>query len=157
MTERITAAAFKARKPKAPRVDREGPIHKTILRHLRREYPSALIHHSPNQTDVSGKLIARAIAKQKAMGMVVGFPDLIMVWRGRFWAFEVKAEGGRTEQSQKDVGAFIEANGGKWAVVRSVADVDDSIAEWMQAGVVSVPIVGQVIGGRVVKSKAKGP
>ena len=108
----------------------EGPIHSAILAYLRRQYPKAVIHHSPNQTDVKGALIARAIAKQKMMGMLVGFPDLMMLHEGRFYSFEVKAEGGYASPAQKAVGEAIVASGGYWAVVRSIDDVEEKMETW---------------------------
>ena len=108
----------------------EGPIHAAILAYLRRQYPRAVIHHSPNETDVRGPTIARAIAKQKMMGMLVGFPDLMMLHEGRFYAFEVKAEGGRVSDAQKAVGEAIIASGGHWAVVRSIDDVKEKMEQW---------------------------
>jgi len=108
----------------------EGPIHAAILAYLRRQYHGAVIHHSPNQTDVSGKLIARTIAKQKMMGMVVGFPDLMMLHKGRFYSFEVKAEGGYASPAQKAVGEAIIASGGYWVVVRSIDEVKEKMEEW---------------------------
>jgi hypothetical protein len=108
----------------------EGPIHAAILAYLRRQYPKAVIHHSPNETDVRGPTIARAIAKQKMLGMLTGFPDLMMLHEGRFYAFEVKAEGGRVSEAQKAVGEAIIASGGHWAVVRSIDDVREKMEEW---------------------------
>lgn len=130
------------------RVDREGPIHRAILTYLRTQYPDALIHHSPNETDLRGKDVARAIAKQKGLGMAVGFPDLLMVWRGYMWGFEVKAEGNYASTKQKDVGVLLENNGAKWAVVRSIDDVRECIAEWTKRGpiqVIEVPVAGRVL------------
>lgn len=108
----------------------EGPIHASILAYLRRQYPRAVIHHSPGETDVSGPLIARAISKQKKMGMLVGFPDLLMLHEGRFYSFEVKAEGRRTSPAQKAVGGAIIAAGGFWGVVRSIDDVKELMEDW---------------------------
>ena len=108
----------------------EGPIHAAILAYLRRQYPSAVIHHSASEVDVKGPLIARAISKQKKMGMLVGFPDLLMLHEGRFYSFEVKAEGGRTSPAQRAVGEAIIAAGGFWGVVRSIDDVKELMGEW---------------------------
>jgi hypothetical protein len=116
-------------------VDREGPIHRSILAYLRREYPAALIHHSRNEMNLKASPKSKAIAqsKAKAMGMLTGFPDLMMLNNGSFWAFEVKAKGNYASDKQKAVGALIEANGGKWAVVRSIDDVKGCISEWNDA------------------------
>jgi len=108
----------------------EGPIHQAILGYLRLQYPQAVVHHSANQTDVRGQAIARAIAKQKLMGMVVGFPDLMMLHEGHFYGFEIKAEGGYASPAQRAVGAAIIVAGGYWAVVRSIDDVKEKLGEW---------------------------
>lgn len=114
----------------AKRAQPERLIHLAVLDYLRLALPGALIHHSPAEVGITGPEIARAIAKAKHMGMVVGYPDLTAFWRGQFWAFECKAEGGRPSDAQTAVGAVIEANGGRWAVVRSVDDVAEAIREW---------------------------
>ena len=109
--------------------DREGPIHRSILNYLRLQYPRAVIHHSPNEGVRGGRRGAWDGVRKKAMGQLAGFPDIIMLHDGAFYAFEVKAERGYPTQAQKDVGAQIEANGGVWAVVRSIDDVAEVIEE----------------------------
>jgi hypothetical protein len=54
----------------------------------------------------------------------------MMLREGRFYAFEVKAEGGRVSDAQKAVGEAIIASGGHWAVVRSIDDVREKMEEW---------------------------
>lgn len=136
MTARIPASELraimeKALKPK--RVDREGPIHDACLRFLQLSLPGAAIHHSANELDLGGDRRAKAIAQAKAKkkGMRPGWPDIEVLWRGQFWTFEVKAEDGRVSTDQERCGADIIANGGRWAVVRSVDDVRRYVALWM--------------------------
>jgi hypothetical protein len=62
--------------------------------------------------------------------MAIGFPDLLVIWRGRCMGFEVKAEGGTTSPAQKAMGALMQANGAHWAVVRSIDDVREYLAQW---------------------------
>jgi hypothetical protein len=116
----------------APRIDREGPIHKAILEYLRRALPGAMIHHSANELDIGGDRRAKAIAqgKAKAKGMMPGFPDLIILWCGRFLAIEVKADGNYPDPQQRDVGALIEKNGGTWAWARSVTEAEKIVKAW---------------------------
>lgn len=109
-------------------VDREGPIHRAILEYLMARYPGAAIHASPNSNTMKGKDVARLIAKQKYMGMRPGWPDIEMIHYGRFYAFEVKAEGGRQQDNQKDVERDINAAGGHYFVVRSIDDVKEAMA-----------------------------
>jgi hypothetical protein len=110
--------------------DVEGPIHRSVLAFLRVTLPGAVIHHSPNEIGVQGKDIARAIAKAKHNGMLVGFPDILVIWRGQVWTFEVKARGRGLTDEQASVGESIIAQGGKWAVVRSIEDVAICVAAW---------------------------
>jgi len=149
MTERITAADFNAAqaKQRKPRVDREGPIHLACLHCLQWKLPGAAIHHSANELDLGGDPKAKAIAqgKAKARGMRPGWPDIEVIWRGHFWTFEVKSETGRVSPEQRDCGADIIANGGRWAVVRSVDDVKRCIAAWQADGaIVDAPFAGIV-------------
>ena len=65
-----------------------------------------------------------------SLGMLPGWPDLIVLWRGQFWSFEVKAPGNYPTLKQKQVGEAIEAQGGRWAVVRSVDDAEACVTEW---------------------------
>lgn len=52
-----------------------------------------------------------------------GIPDIICCYNGRFIAFEVKTEKGKTTELQKSVIRKINAACGLAAVVRSVEDV----------------------------------
>ena len=127
--------------------DREGPIHRSILQYLRLQYPGALIFHPaneiaskmPNATKLQ-KMLAQKRAKD--MGMLPGVGDLIMLHRGAFYMFEVKAPGNYQQQNQREVQAIVEANGGRYFVVRSIDDVRAAMSG--ASGVVSVPMRGEI-------------
>lgn len=146
MTKRMTVAQFKARKPAAKRRDLEGPIHMQCLNHLRMSLPGAVIHHSANELDLHGDKRAKAIAqnKAKAKGMLPGFPDLLVIWNGHVWAFEVKAPGNGPTKEQAAVGEAIIANGGKWAVVYSYDELAALVREWAHEAGPSVELRGVV-------------
>ena len=108
----------------------ELPIHRSILHYLKLSLPGALIQHSAQNLGVKGEGIARAVALAKSMGMLPGFPDLLVIHNGRVMGFEVKAEGGTASDAQNAVGALFIANGAHWAVVRSIDDVRDYLREW---------------------------
>jgi len=112
-------------------VDREGPIHRSILAYLHAILPGALIHSSPNSFgDMTGPGIARQVAKARNMGMRPGWPDIEVFWQGRGLFFEVKAEGGKLQDHQKALGQALIAQGMKWAVVRSIDDVREWLTAW---------------------------
>lgn len=113
------------------RVDKEGPIHRSILNHLRARFPGAVVVHAANEVPLAGKNVARAIAKAKWNGMLPGFPDLaVFLPQGECVLFEVKAPGGAIQPSQKSILKQLSELGFRNAVVRSVADVDACITEW---------------------------
>ena len=93
MTTRMKAAQLVGTlgNRKRKRVNREGPLHKAILAHLRAVMPAgAVIHHSPNSIGLSGDRIMRQLAHDRSMGTVKGFPDLMCILPGpRVWMFEV--------------------------------------------------------------------
>lgn len=116
----------------AKRIDREGPIHRSILAYLRRVMPEAMIHHSANESHVSGKASMLASVRKKRDGMVPGFPDLIVLPFTSLTPmfFEVKAEGNYATKQQKAVHAELRTLGYRVAVVRSIEDVQESLTEW---------------------------
>jgi len=119
--------------------DREGPIQKAIVDFLKKQYPRGLIFSVPNElaSKVGGgdytpagkikrqKMIRNVQAKAKELGMLPGMSDLCLLLDGMFYAFEVKAEGNKQQPNQKMAQINIEANGGVYAVVRSIDDVQD--------------------------------
>lgn len=114
------------------RVDREGPIHRSILAYLRKVLPDALIHHSANESHINGATAMRASMRKKRDGMVAGFPDLVVFPFTSMppMFFEVKAEGNYASKAQKEVHAKLDALGYRVAVVRSIEDVQEALTEW---------------------------
>ena len=111
------------------RRDVEGPIHRAILAYLRATLPHALIHHSPGESDMAGA--DRARMKAASLGTMRGWPDLQVSLRyGVTLYFEVKSPSGRVTPDQAAVGAALMDLGNHWAVVRSVDDVRECLAEW---------------------------
>ena len=136
------------------RIDREGPIHRSIVQWLAKVLPDAIVHHSRGEINKSGWRIAKELGEAKAKGAVKGFPDLIVLP----WAhigpvfFEVKAEGNYADKDQKALHERMRALGYKVAVVRSIDDCRQYLAEWCiatrEAGSwVKMPVIGTINGG----------
>jgi|SRR6185437_11471516 len=53
-----------------------------------------------------------------------GWPDICLINRGIFYGIEVKAETGRLSDDQKLIGDYIERNGGRYVVARSIDDLE---------------------------------
>ena len=94
---------------------------------------SILLHHSPNE----GLLVKRASdgAKRKAMGVRAGFPDFIFLKSNRFYpylAIELKTQKGKQSEHQIAYQKAIEANGGKYVIVRSLEEFMSEINEYLK-------------------------
>lgn len=141
MTERVPASRIRRAIGRHERRDLEGPIHMACLNYLRLALPGAEIHHSANELDLGGDRRSKAIAQRKAKekGMQPGWPDLQVLWRGQFWCFEVKAPGNRPTEEQVERGEGIVRNGGRWAVVQSVEELQRVLCDWMDAEGLAVP------------------
>lgn len=67
----------------------------------------------------------------KSAGLVPGFPDLIVYGPdGRMGHIEVKLEGEKQADTQVAVEGWLTEWGHKYAVCRSLADVDETFAKW---------------------------
>lgn len=70
-------------------------------------------------------------AMEKARGARKGFPDLLLIReQGLCGAIEVKAEGGKLSPEQKEWRDWFARNAVPYAVVRSIDDVQQTLAEW---------------------------
>jgi len=136
MSNRMTAAQLQAfykadGDHRAPRQDREGPIHKGILQLLDLALPGdAIYHHSPNELDMAGPEAARQIAKARKLGTKAGWTDIEIVWQGRFYGIEVKALGGRVSSAQAETHADLRRAGALVAVVSSVSEMREVLGQW---------------------------
>lgn len=83
------------------------------------QYPeyALLLHHSPN----GGKRSAEEGRRFKLMGTRAGFPDLILLMPRHGYAYlciELKTDKGRQSDTQRAYQHAVEANGGRYEVVR---------------------------------------
>ena len=122
---------------RAPRRDLETPIHEAIFQFLTVALlPGSLIHHSPNELEITADPEVRRIvvAKAKRKGMRPGWPDLeaVAVQRDGSWRLfliEVKSENGDLSPTQKDVRDAFRRLQIPYCIARSVRDVEDFL-EW---------------------------
>lgn len=113
------------------RVDREGPIHRSIIHYLRRVMPrGAIVHHSPNEGNRGGRKGQIDGSHRKAMGVQPGFPDILIFAGGQGYCLEVKADKGRLTKYQKMLKDQLERQGIPYAVVRSVDEARAALVEW---------------------------
>lgn len=122
------------------RQDREGPIQRAIIERFRAELPGCVIAAVPNSTDVKGKSAAIAIAKQKANGLMPGFPDLVLYWNGKAACIEVKAPKGRLSPAQNTVLQMLAGQG----ILTAVIDSQDAVPAIAKAMRGSLEVRGAV-------------
>ncbi len=81
-------------------------------------YPQTrrLLFHVPN----GGNRSAREGVQFKASGVIAGVPDLLFIWNGQTYGFEVKTLNGTVSKVQSDLHSIWEANGISVKVVREL-------------------------------------
>jgi hypothetical protein len=88
------------------------------------------LFHVPN----GGQRNAKEAAKFKAMGVRAGVPDLILLHRSgaySYLALELKAGKNTQTANQKTYQSKMEADGGKYAVIRSIDDFIETVNEYL--------------------------
>lgn len=109
----------------------ETALQRSMLKHLTGKGLKAA--HVPNGAVLAGDpdRRARQMKSLKLDGLMVGFPDLIVFADcGRCGFIEVKTEGSKQSDHQLAVQGWLDAWGHKYAVCRSLADVDETLATW---------------------------
>ena len=82
-----------------------------------------LLFHVPN----GGQRNAIEGAKLKAMGVVAGVADLLLIHKGRLYAIELKTETGVQSKAQKIWQSTVEAVGARYYIVCSLDEFKDVI------------------------------
>ena len=105
----------------------EEAIHKAVVEHLRlRQKPGLCFFHVPNQ----GRVPVQYRAKLKAMGLLPGVADLIMIRGGKPFALELKADKGRMSVSQHNFAQTWEAAGGYYCPAYGMDEALKVLAAW---------------------------
>jgi len=98
----------------------EAQLHQQVVNHLRWALPAdTALHHSVNES----KGTARWHRQRLDKGMHPGWPDLEIIYRGRFIGIELKSKVGRLSPNQKKCHRAIILAGGVVEVARSLDDV----------------------------------
>lgn len=119
----------------------ETQVQISLIQHLRLLARKGVIYwHTPN----GGSRDKREAAKLKAMGVVPGIPDLIMLYAGKTYGLELKTKRGVVSADQRamldafrSAGAFAEVAHGidealailnRWGLLQPVAKVGQRLA-----------------------------
>lgn len=85
-----------------------------------------------------GNLSRTQAGRFKAMGLTPGVPDLHFIWPGGYGVIELKAAKGRLDDKQVAFLGHVQECGHRWAVCRSVEQVESTLREW------GVPLRGTI-------------
>ena len=108
----------------------EADLQRAVVQALRIALPrSAIIHHCVNEVTEAGPRGAKRQSILVGMGVHAGFADLIVICGGRVLFLEVKSETGRLRKSQEAFRDIVCAQGFGWALVRSVDDALNALAD----------------------------
>lgn len=69
-------------------------------------------------------------AKLKKAGLMAGWPDIQLVYKGQYYGLEVKTPVGRLSPAQVDLHKKLIKDGCSIAVVRSVSEAEEIILDW---------------------------
>jgi hypothetical protein len=105
----------------------ETQIHKAVVQNLvRRGEPNVFWFHPAN----GGKRSWSEGKSFKAMGVVAGVPDLIILKGGECFALELKAPGGRIQPSQRLCQAAMQDAGVKTATAKGLDEALITLEVW---------------------------
>ncbi len=105
----------------------EQQIHKAVVAHLNlRAVPKTFWWHTPNE----GKRGFVNAAALRAMGMIAGVPDLVIISDGELFALELKAPGNGLTPSQRLVMERMEYCGAQVAVANSLDQALVTLEYW---------------------------
>ena len=85
--------------------------------------PQAFWHHSP----LEGKHKVQYRKKQKRLGAKKGFPDILIIWRGRAIFIELKTQKGRLSEAQKECHEKLTLSGALVITCRSFEEVQQFV------------------------------
>jgi hypothetical protein len=131
----VSASVRRAVRPAMPWAERlPGPVrrndeemlHRTVLAFLRLALPAdAICWHTPN-----GGLRSKRVAQRlNGMGVLAGFPDLAICWRGKLICIELKTKSGVVSVAQREAHRVLLYCGAEVMTCRSTPEVEAQLRE----------------------------
>lgn len=107
----------------------EADLQRAVVQALHFALPrSAIVHHCANEVTEAGPRGARRQAILVSMGVHPGFADLVVLCDGRALFLELKSLKGRLSPAQEAFRDAVLAQGFGWALVRSLDDALEALA-----------------------------
>jgi hypothetical protein len=108
----------------------EADLQRAVVTALRFALPKgAIIHHCANEVTEAGPRGAKRQAILVGMGVHPGFSDLVILCDRRVLFLELKSVKGRLSPAQAEFRDAVLAQGFGWALVRSLDDALDALAD----------------------------
>lgn len=108
----------------------EADLQRSVVTVLKFALPkTAIIHHCANEVTEPGPRGAKRQAILVGMGVHRGFADLMVLCDGRVLFLELKSLKGRLSPGQEAFRDTVLAQGHGWALVRSLDDALDALAD----------------------------
>ena len=108
----------------------EADLQRVVVQALHFALPrSAIVHHCANEVTEAGPRGAKHQAILVGMGVHPGFADLVVLCDGRALFLELKSLKGRLSPAQEAFRDAVLAQGFGWALVRSLDDALEALAD----------------------------
>lgn len=113
----------------------EQALQQAVYKYIRYAAPHVLVFHVPNGMRAGGRNPIATGAIFKSMGVVPGVADLLLFWKevgihAGCGAIELKAGKGKLTDHQVSFSVQWTKLGGKYAVCKSIDDVEASLKHW---------------------------
>ena len=109
-----------------PRKHYEDDLQRDVMGFIRLQYPHIISFHVPN----GGKRGPREAARLKRQGVLAGVSDILLYWQDSFAAIELKYGENDMSKPQAYFADKLQKFGGKFAVCRSVEEVQTIMKAW---------------------------
>ena len=119
--------AFKLYSPKEPRDQPEARLQRAVYQHMKiNGTKGAICFAVPNGLKSDG----RHVNRMKALGLLPGVSDLIILFEGKAYCLELKAKGGHQTDSQMSFQAACEATGVPYEVADNIEQAICILRTW---------------------------
>jgi len=104
----------------------EDDLQRDVMQFIRLQYPHIISFHCPN----GGKRGVREAARLKRQGVLAGVSDVLLYWQDGYGAIELKYGDNSMSKPQAYFADKLQKFGGKFAVCRSIEDVQAALKAW---------------------------
>ena len=105
----------------------EEALQRSVAQYLDLALPEDAVWFHPPNGGARSKAEAGIF---KAMGVKAGVPDIIIIWRARVFAIELKGERGKLSSAQKEMQFRFRMADARVSTARTIEEVEWILREW---------------------------